>query len=140
MFESFEELYATDDDLVNNGVPVTIGYNSKDEPMVLYIAQERNEKHIEAIRKREKLLEQMRHDEKGLFKLRCAIFAEGILMKWEGILDKKGKAIASTQENKAEALGKYRRLLSVVVETCSDPSNYRPKGGKGQAAKDSEGN
>lgn len=140
MNTSFDTIYATDDKLVNEGAPMSIGYNANGKEMILYIAQERNENHIKSIRSREKVMEQMRHDEDGLYKIRCAVIAESILTKWINILDTKGNDHPDTFENKVAALEKYKHLMQDIIIFCGDRSNYKPKGAQVEEEIDTKGN
>jgi hypothetical protein len=125
-FESFEEIYKIDEDKSVNGVEVDFGFNAKDEPMILIIAEMGNAKNQKVMRKYDKALESSRHKKGKRQRIWAKIIAESILINWSGILDSKGKQVKPTMENKIAALIKYDRLFLDVMEASQDTERFRP--------------
>lgn len=136
MQTTFDQFYATDETLVEDGAPMSLGLNANGEEVILYIGQEGNEKHNAALRKRQKRLENARHDEKAMMAIRCEIIAEAILLTWKGVLDQDGAPVEPSYENRVAILKKYKKLLLDILEFSGDMSNYRPAG----IQEDTEGN
>ena len=134
MFESIDELYKTDETLVNEGAPITIGMNAKDEPIIMYVAEAGNPKHKKAQRKYDRQLELARNNPDRRRLLMAKIVAESILVNWEGVLDSKNKEVKYTVKNGIDAILKYDKLNIEIMEAATDIENYRP------AEKETEGN
>lgn len=124
MITSLDLLYATDDKLVNEGADMLVGVNAKGEDIVFKVAQFGNPKHQAAMRKREKIMEQLRNDDQGMYKLRCSVIAESILLDWIGVLDENGNEHPSTFENKLAVLIKYKSLCNDIALFGNDRTNF----------------
>jgi hypothetical protein len=125
-FGSLEELYKTDEKLVNEGAPITVGMNDKNDPIIMYVAEAGNKKHRASQRKHDKAIEVARHNEKRRRYLTNKVICEGILIGWSGVLDSKGKEVKFTIENAIEALTKYDKLSFAIMDSAMDIENYRP--------------
>jgi hypothetical protein len=121
---SFDELFSSDPIKATDGVPIPIGYNSKDEEIIFWIAEVNNKKHVAAQRKYLKMLETTRRNTKRNTAVLAKVLAEGILVKWKGILDENGEPIESTNDNKAKYLAKYDKLFQAVMEQSMNTDNY----------------
>lgn len=126
MFDSLEEIYKTDKKLVQEGAPITVGMNTLDKPIIMYVAEAGNPKHKKAQRKYDRALEVARNNPERRKLLMAKIVAEGILMGWEGVLDSKNKEVEATLDNKIQALLKYDKLNVEVMDAATDIENYRP--------------
>jgi len=122
---TFDDLFVSDKDKANNGVPITVGYNSNDKPVIFWIAEAGSSSHENAQRRYSKELEVSRRNSKHMKRLLAMIIAKGILIKWEGVLDKNGNEVVSTLENKVKALLEHKKLYLRVLEEANDPENYR---------------
>jgi hypothetical protein len=109
--DTFEELFATDEKKAKNGVPIPMGFNAKDEEITFWIAEINNPKHTAAQRKFSKMLEVTRKNEKRHTAILAKVVAEGILIRWEGVLDADKKQVKSTFENKV----KYLNLIQMKI-------------------------
>ncbi|HUT42743.1 MAG TPA: hypothetical protein VMW95_00295 [Desulfobacterales bacterium] len=125
-FGSIEELYKTDETLVNEGAPITIGMNAKDEPIIMYVAEAGNPKHKKAQRKYDRQLEIARNNPDRRRLLMAKIVAESILLGWKGVMDSKGKEVPYTIPNGIDALLKYDKLNIEIMDAATDIENYRP--------------
>jgi len=126
--KSLEKLYKTDENLSINGVEITVGYNEKDEPVIMIIAEAGNPNHTKAQRRHSRALESSRNSDKRRKLVMSEIIYDGkILRGWKGVLDSKGKEVPFTRENAIEALTKYDRLMSDVISAADDPMNFRPE-------------
>ena len=126
-FGSIDELYKVDEDLANNGAPITIGMNTKDEPIIMLVAEAGNPKHKKVQRKYDRQLEIARNNPKRRQLLMAKIVAESILMGWSGVLDSKGKEVPYTVQNGVDALLKYDKLNIDIMDAATDIENYRPE-------------
>jgi hypothetical protein len=133
-FGSIDDLYKTDETLANEGAPITIGMNAKDEPIIMYVAEAGNPKHKKAQRKYDRQLEIARNNPDRRRMLMAKIVAESILTGWSGVLDSKSKEVEYTVQNGIDALLKYDKLNIEIMEAATDIENYRP------AEKETEGN
>jgi hypothetical protein len=125
-FGSIEELYKTDEKLTEEGAPITIGMNAKDEPIIMHVAEAGNQKHKKAQRKYDRQLEIARNNPKRRSLLMAKIVAESILTGWSGVLDSKGKEVKYTIANGIDALLKYDKLNIEIMDAATDIENYRP--------------
>ena len=123
---TFEEIYEVDEEKSAEGVKIEWGFNAKDQPIQLIIAESGNEKHQKARRKYEKALESSRRNRKRYELVMAKIVAEGILVGWNNILDTANKPVPPTVENKVTALSKYERLFIDVLEVANNPEHFRP--------------
>jgi len=121
---TFDSLFKSDDEKSKNGVPIEYGFNSKNEKVILYIAEAGNPNHEKAQRKYAKALENSRKNKDLYNEIICKIVAESILLRWEGVLDGDGEPIESTYENKFDALKRLRKLFLAVLDSASDTSNF----------------
>ena len=126
-FGSIEELYKTDDKLVEEGAPITIGMNVKDKPIIMYVAEAGNPKHKKSQRKYDRQLEIARNNPDRRRLLMAKIVAESILMGWSGVLDSKDKEVPYTIPNGIDALLKYDKLNIEIMDAATDIENYRPE-------------
>jgi len=126
MFESIDELYKVDKKLANEGSPVTIGMNSKDQPIIMIVAEAGNPKHKKVQRKYDKRLEMARNNPDRRELLMAKIVAESILMGWSGVLDSEGKEVPYTIPNGIDALIKYSKLNIEIMDAATDIENFRP--------------
>jgi len=125
--ESLKELYKVDEKLSIEGAPITIGINTKDEPIIMYVAEAGNPTHKKVQRKYDRALETARNNPKRRRDLMAKIVATSILTGWSGVLDSKGKEIPYTIENGIEALLKYDKLNIEIMDAATDIENYRPE-------------
>jgi hypothetical protein len=129
-FNSLDLLFKNDLEKSVNGVPHEIGRNEKDEPIILIVAEANNssnEKFAKIARKYERSFEMSRRNAERRKQIWIKIVAEAILISWEGILDKDGREVPATLENKISMLGKYDDLLAEVLSVANDHSNYLPE-------------
>ncbi len=126
-FGSIEELYKVDEKLANEGAPITIGMNVKDEPIIMFVAEAGNPKHKKVQRKYDRALEVARNNPKRRKILMAKIVTEGILMGWSGVLDSKKKEIPYTIQNGIDAITKYDKLNIEIMDAATDIENYRPE-------------
>ena len=139
MQSTFDSLYKSDEDAATNGIPIIIGKNSSGGQVTLWIAENLNPKHKKAMRKRSKKMESNRtSDERE--KLVCEIYAEGILITWEGVIDSNGDVIEPTFENKVAMLKKYDRLFNDIAAISENHNNYLSEGEDPDAGEETEGN
>lgn len=143
--DTLSALFESDTDKAVKGVPIVVGYNSREEEVVFWIAEAGNVNHIKAQRKYAKQLEVSRKNAKQTEKLMKRIIAESILIRWKGVLDKDGNEIEPTLENKLDALLKYRPLYLRILEESNDHDNYSLVGSEhslsvSEATKDTEKN
>lgn len=120
---TLDSLFATDKKLAHHGKRVVVGYNENDEEVALWIAKVNNPKHQAAIRKYAKMLETTRNDEKRHNKVLAKVIAEGILVKWEGVLED-GKPLEPTAGNKAALLEKHEDLFTEVMDQSMNKRNF----------------
>jgi len=125
-FESLDEMYKTDEDKSVNGVPITVGINIKDDPIIMVVAEAGSPHHRKIQRKYDKALETSRRNSEKRRLVLSKIVAESLLKGWSGVLDSKGKEVPYTVENGIEALMKYEKLSFEVMEAATDPENFRP--------------
>jgi hypothetical protein len=121
---TLDNLFGSDEKKANEGVPIEMGYNSKGEEVIFWIAEINSKKHTAAQRKYEKALAKTRKSEKMRQKVLCKVVAEGILLKWQGMLDSDGKPIEDSIENKARLLDEYPKLFNAVMEEAMNDDNY----------------
>jgi len=138
-FATFDDMYQVDEELSTEGVPIEWGFNAKDQPIKLFIAEAGNKNHQKARRKYEKALERSRKNKSRYELIMAKIVAEGVLVNWENILDSNGKTVPATIENKVAALDKYERLFIDVLEIANNPENFRPVDAD-DAEEETEGN
>jgi len=105
--------------------PLYMGYNSKDEEIVIYVKETGNPQHEKTQRKYGKLLEKSRKNRKRHRAIMAKIVAESIIDTWKGVLDKEGNVIEPTLENKVDALVSFKKLFFEVLDFASDSSNYQ---------------
>jgi len=122
---TFDDLFVSDQNKANNGIPITVGYNKKDEPVIFWIAEAGCPGHEKAQRKYAKELEVSRRNSKHMERLMATVIAEGILKKWKGVMDVDGNYTEPTVENKVAALLKYKKLYLQVLQEANDLENYR---------------
>ena len=125
-FESLEELYKTDEDKSTQGVPITVGMNSRDEQIVMIVAEAGSPLHRRIQRKYDRALESSRRSPEKRRMIMSKIVAESLLKGWSGVLDSDGNEVPYTTENGYEALMKYERLAVDIMEAAADPENFRP--------------
>lgn len=123
---SFDKLYAKDESKSENGVPMEVGFNEKDEPIIFIIAEMGNAKNEKSMRRFEKALESSRRDKTRRRMVWAKILAESVLIDWKGVLDDKGEPIAPTFDNKVQALIKYDKLFTDVMEFAQNTDNFKP--------------
>lgn len=123
---TFDEIYATDPEKSEKGVPITIGINARDKPVILFVAEAGSERHVKVQRKHEKALARARNNKTLYNRISARIIAEAILVNWEGVLDENGNEAPCTLDNRHKALMDHKRLLLTVLEASQDPENYRP--------------
>ena len=126
MFESIEEIYKTDKKLVEEGAPITVGMNAKDEPIIMYVAEAGNTKHKKVQRKYDRQLEIARNNETRRKTIMAKIVAESILTSWSGVLDRKNREVEATMQNKIDALMKFDKLNIEIMDAATDIENFRP--------------
>jgi len=125
-FETIDDIFGSDSGRSTKGAPVNIGLNKKNKPVILYVAEAGNEKHLKATRSHERALEASRHNQAKRRMINAKIIAEGLLMGWSGILDKDGNEVPATMENKVEALMHSMKMMGDVVDAAQDRANYIP--------------
>lgn len=125
-FESLDEMYRTDEDKSVNGVPITVGINTKDDPIIMVVAEAGSPIHRKIQRKYDKALESSRRNSEKRRLVLSKIVAESLLKGWSGVLDSKGKEVPYTIENGIEAMMKYEKLSIEIMEASTDPENFRP--------------
>jgi len=123
--KTFNDLFVSDTDKANNGVPIVVGYNVKNEPVTLFIAEAGNPGHEKAQRQFAKELEVSRRNRKHRQRINARIIAIGVLKTWEGVLDDDGNPVDPTVDNKVAALLKYKKMYLRVLQESDDPDNYR---------------
>lgn len=136
-FSTIDELYGNDSAKSLNGVPINIGLNRNNEPIMLYVAEAGNPNHLKATRKYERALESSRHNHTKRRLINAKIIAESLLMDWSGIIDTNGAPVPASVENKIEALVRSNKLMGDVIDAASDRSNFMADEPDGE---DSEGN
>ena len=119
------KIYNIDKEKTVQGVEHIMGYNDKEEPMVLIIAEAGNPEHSKAQRKYQKAIEKTRKDSPRARQLWAKVVAEGILKSWRGILDEDGNEVEPTMENKVAALAGNERFFSEVLSVANEESYYR---------------
>lgn len=126
--KSLDELYKTDEKLSIDGVPITIGFNDKEEPIIMIVAEAGNPNHLKAQRRHDRALEASRHNFKRRRHVMAEIILDGkILNGWKGVLDSNGKDVPFTRENALDALTKYARLMTEIITAADDPMNFKPE-------------
>ena len=123
--KSLEAIYKTDEKLAFNGVPITVGYNEKDDPIVMIVAEAGNPDHLKAQRRHDRALEASRHNTKRRRYVMAQIITDGILRSWNGVLDSKQKEVPYSKKAAMDALIKYDRLQIDIISAADDPMNYR---------------
>jgi len=126
-FGSIDELYKVDEKLANEGAPITIGINSKDDPIIMFVAEAGNPMHKKVQRKYDRALETARNNPKRRRLLMAKIVAESILINWSGVLDSKGKEIKYTIQNGIDILLKHDKLNVEIMDAATDIENFRPE-------------
>lgn len=127
-FGSLEELYKTDEDKSNKGIPVTVGMNEKNDPIIMVVAEAGSKLHKKVQRKYDRALEASRRNPDKRRYILSKIISESLLKGWSGVLDSKGNEVPYTVENGIEALMKYEQLSIEVMEAATDIENFRPEG------------
>ena len=140
MKNTFDTLFTSDPDKSENGTPITFGVNAKGDPVIFYIAEAGCENHEKVQRKYAKQLERSRHLPARREEIISKIIAESLLIKWEGVLDEKGKEVEPTYENKLEALRKYKRLYNEIMTIALDHENFIEEDENPNAEEDTEKN
>lgn len=126
--KSLEQLYKTDENLSIDGVPITIGFNEKEKPIVMIVAEAGNPNHLKAQRKHDRALEASRHNFKRRRYVMAQIILDGkILNGWSGVLDDDGNEVPFTREKAMDALTKYNRLMTEIITAADDPMNFKPE-------------
>jgi len=125
--KSLEALYKTDDKMAYDGVPITVGFNENDDPIIMIVAEAGNPDHQKAQRRYDRALEASRHNIKRRRLVMAQIISEGILRGWSGVLDSKGKEVKFTKKAAIEAMTKYDRLQVDIINAADDPMNFRPE-------------
>ena len=123
-FSTFDEIYGNDETRNADGVPIRVGLNRKNEEVIMIVAEIGNPKHLDAMREYERALESSRRNQNKRRKINATIIAKGILIDWKGVIDKNGKAVPATLENKIDALMQSSRLLGDIVDAAGDPANF----------------
>ena len=124
--KSLEKLYKSDKNLSINGVPITVGFNEKDEPITMIIAEAGNPNHEKAQRRHSRTLEASRNNFKRRKLVMAEIILDGqILRGWNGVLDSDGNEVPFTRDNAIKALTKYDRLMSDVISAADDHLNFK---------------
>ena len=127
-FSTLVELYGSDEDKTTKGVPVHIGLNRKNDPVIIYVAEAGNPNHKKSIRKYERTLASSRHNRKKIELTNAKIVAESILMGWEGIIDVNGDPVEANLENRIQALVASDKFFIDVIEAAQDPNNFSQDG------------
>jgi len=125
--KSLDALYKTDPKMAYEGVPITVGFNEKDDPIIMIVAEAGNPDHQKAQRKHDRALEASRHNLKRRRLVMAQIIADGILRGWNGVLDSKGKEVKYTKQAAIDAMVKYDRLQIDIINAADDPMNFRPE-------------
>ncbi len=121
---TFDDLFGSDKKKAAEGVAVPVGYNEKEEEVILWIAEVNNPRHLAAQRKHQKMLEATRRNTKRHDAVLAKVVAEGILIKWQGMLDRKLNPIEPTTDNKAKMLVKYPKLFQAVMSESMNEDNF----------------
>lgn len=139
---TFDTLFGSDKKKAAEGVPISMGYNQNDEEVTVWVAEVNNPKHLAAQRKNAKMLEATRRNQKRHDAVLAKVVAEGILIKWEGMLDSNKKPIESSLQNKTKMLVKYPKFFQAVMGESMNEDNFAlPEDmGEKEAAKDTEKN
>lgn len=124
--KSLDELYKTDPKMALDGVPITMGYNAKDEPIIMVVAEAGNPLHQKTQRKYDRALESSRNNVKRRKLVMAKIIAESILKDWSGVLDSKKKEVKFTKKAAIDALIQYDRLQIDIITAADDLVNFRP--------------
>ena len=123
-FSTLDNLYGDDDNRNESGVEVHIGLNSKNDPIIINVAEAGNNRHQKAIRKYERALESCRHKPKKRHLITAKIVADSLLVGWSGIIDKKGKPVDPTFENKVAAMVHSKQFFAEVLDAAQDRANF----------------
>ena len=130
---TLESFFGTDEKKSKTGVRIPMGYNANDEEVAFWIAEINNPKHTAAQRANSRLLESSRRNTKRHDAVLAKVVAMGILLKWEGVLDKEKKEVKDTIDNKTKYLTKYPKLFQAVMEQSMNQDNYMPEEDDGDA-------
>lgn len=125
-FGSLEELYKTDEDKSSKGVPITVGMNEKDDPIIMIVAEAGSPLHKKVQRKYDRALESSRRNPEKRRMVMSKIIAESLLKDWSGVLDSNGNEIPYNSKTGLEALMKYEQLSIEIMEAATDIENFRP--------------
>jgi hypothetical protein len=136
---AFKKIYKDQDILSSEGIEQVIGYNEKDEEMVLIVAQAGNPVHQKTQRKYARALEKARTSKKKQDKIYARIIGESILLGWRGILDTKGKPVDDKLENRIEALAN-KELMNEVLDIAMERTNFIGDGKDETPEEATEGN
>lgn len=137
---AFSKIYKDQDVLNSEGIEQVIGYNDKEQEMILIIAQAGNPIHQKAQRKYARALEKARTNKKKQNKIYARIIAESILLGWKGILDTKSKALPDSLDNRVEALADNSELMNEVLDIAMDRTNFIGEGKDETEEEATEGN
>lgn len=124
---TFDEIFATDEDKSAKGIPIEIGFNQNDEPVTLIVADINHPSAQKVHRKYEKAFENSRHIPKKRMLVWARYLSEAVLKDWSGVLDKDGKPVPATFDNKVAVLAKHERLFNEVLRTADSPENFKPE-------------
>jgi len=126
--KSLEELYKTDEDKSAKGVPITVGMNEKNEPIIMVVAEAGSPLHKKVQRRYDRALESSRRNPDKRRLVLSKIISESLLKDWSGVLDSEGNEVPYTKENGLDALMKYEQLSIEIMEAATDIENFRPDG------------
>jgi hypothetical protein len=124
---TLESFFGTDEKKSKTGVRIPMGYNVNDEEVAFWIAEVNNPKHTAAQRANSRLMESSRKNTKRYDAVLAKVVAQGILLKWEGVLDEDKKEVKDTIENRTKYLIKYPKLFQAVMEQSMNQDNYAPE-------------
>ena len=123
---TLDKLFAKDQDKSRKGVELDVGFNEKDEPIIMVVADINHPDAEKIRRKYEKAFENSRHFPKKRQLVWARFLAESVLRDWKGVLDSDGNELKCTHERKVEALTAHEDLFSMILRFADDRDNFRP--------------